>query len=115
MKLPNYKLPAVCDISVTNVCNAACNFCGLRPRNASRRRKIPRAEAFCRALSILHRRRIRYLTLQGDEPLVYPEIVRLVAQTVTAGISCAIITNGWFRPRYITSLAAAGLRQLIVL
>ena len=49
-----------------------------------------------------------YLTLQGDEPLVYPEIVRLVTQTVTAGISCAIITNGRFRPRYITSLAAAG-------
>ena len=24
----NLKLPAVCDVSVTNVCNAACGFCG---------------------------------------------------------------------------------------
>ena len=29
-------------------------------------------------------------------------------------MSCAIITNGWFLPRYIGSLMAAGLEQLIV-
>lgn len=54
------------------------------------------------------------MTLQGGEPLVHPDIVRLVSQTATAGISCAIITNGWFLPRYITPLVAAGLRRLIV-
>jgi MoaA/NifB/PqqE/SkfB family radical SAM enzyme len=54
------------------------------------------------------------MTFQGGEPLVHPDIVRLVSQTVAAGISCAIITNGWFLPRYIGSLAAAGLCQLIV-
>ena len=26
--MPNYQLPAVCDVSLTNVCNAACDFCG---------------------------------------------------------------------------------------
>jgi hypothetical protein len=26
--MPNYTLPAIGDISVTNVCNAACGFCG---------------------------------------------------------------------------------------
>jgi 2-iminoacetate synthase ThiH len=26
--MPNLQLPAVCDISVTNMCNAACDFCG---------------------------------------------------------------------------------------
>ena len=25
---PPNVLPAVCDVSVTNVCNAACDFCG---------------------------------------------------------------------------------------
>jgi len=30
--MPNYKLPAVCDVSVTNVCNAACDFCGFARR-----------------------------------------------------------------------------------
>jgi hypothetical protein len=45
---------------------------------------------------------------------VHPEVVRLVSQTVAAGISCAIITNGWFLTRDIASLAAAGLCQRIV-
>jgi MoaA/NifB/PqqE/SkfB family radical SAM enzyme len=50
----------------------------------------------------------------GGEPLVHPDIVRLVSQTAAAGISCAVITNGWFLPRHIGSLAAAGLSRLIV-
>ena len=53
------------------------------------------------------------MTLQRGEPLVHPEVVQLVSQTVATGISCAIITNGWFLSRYIKSLAAAGLYQLI--
>ena len=26
--MPDLRLPAVCDFSITNVCNAACDFCG---------------------------------------------------------------------------------------
>jgi MoaA/NifB/PqqE/SkfB family radical SAM enzyme len=113
--VPDLKLPAVCDVSITNVCNAACGFCGFaRDKTLTGLARYVDAGAFSRALPILHRRGIRYLTLQGGEPLVYPEVVQLVSQTVAAGISCAMITNGWFLPRYIGSLAAAGLRQLIV-
>ena len=46
--------------------------------------------------------------------MVHPDVVRLVSQIVAAGMSCALITNGWLLPRHITALAAAGLRQLIV-
>jgi hypothetical protein len=109
------RLPPICDFSVTNVCNAACDFCGFaRDKTLIGAARYVDAEAFSRALPILHRRGIRYMTLQGGESLVHPDIVRLVSQTVAAGMSCAIITNGWFLPRYITSLAAAGLYQLIV-
>jgi MoaA/NifB/PqqE/SkfB family radical SAM enzyme len=109
------KLPAVCDFSVTNVCNAACDFCGFaRDKKLTGSARYVDADAFSRALPILHRRGIRYLTLQGGEPLVHPEVVRLVSQTVGASIRCAIITNGWFLLRYVKSLAAAGLCQLIV-
>jgi hypothetical protein len=45
---------------------------------------------------------------------VHPDIVRLVSLTSSAGVSCAVITNGWFLPRYIAALAAAGLSRLIV-
>jgi len=45
---------------------------------------------------------------------VHPDIVRLVSETAAAGVSCAVITNGWFLPRYIESLVAAGLSRLMV-
>jgi len=109
------ELLAVCDFSVTNVCNAACDFCGFaREKTLTGPARYVDADAFSRALPILNRRGIRYVTLQGGEPLVHPDIVRLVSQTAAAGMSCAIITNGWFLPRYIGSLMAAGLEQLIV-
>jgi MoaA/NifB/PqqE/SkfB family radical SAM enzyme len=54
------------------------------------------------------------LTLQGGEPLVHPDIIRLVSGTVAGDISCAVITNGWFLPRYVRSLASAGLDRLII-
>jgi MoaA/NifB/PqqE/SkfB family radical SAM enzyme len=115
LKILSYTLPAVCDVSVTNVCNAACDFCGFaRDKTLAGAARYLDAEAFSRALPILHRRGIRYLTLQGGEPLVHPDIIRLVSQTTAAGISCAVITNGWFLPRYIDSLAAAGLDRLII-
>ena len=90
-------------------------FLRLRPRNdAAGAARYVDADAFSRALTILHWREIRYLTLQGGEPLVHPDIVRLVTQTVTAGISCAIIINGWFMPLYIDPLATAELDRLII-
>jgi len=54
------------------------------------------------------------MTLQGGEPLVHPEIVRLVADATVSGIQCGVITNGWFLPRYIDAMAAAGLLRLII-
>src|SRR6516225_8827977 len=108
------RLPAICDFSVTNVCDAACDFCGFASdKRLSGPARYADAEAFARALSILYRRRIRYLTLQGGEPLVHPDIVRLVSDTTATGISCAVITNGWFLPRYMEAMAAVGLSRLI--
>jgi MoaA/NifB/PqqE/SkfB family radical SAM enzyme len=115
LKVADLNLPAVCDVSVTNVCNAACDFVGFaRNKMPAGSARYIDADAFSRALPILHRRGIRFMTLQGGEPLVHPEIVRVVTQVTTAGISCAIITNGWFLPRYIDRLAAAWLDRLIV-
>ena len=111
----DFVLPAVCDVSVTNICNAACDFCGFaRDKTLAGPARYVDADAFSRALPILHRRGIRYVTLLGGEPLVHPDIVQLVSQTTEAGISCAVITNGWFLPRCIGSLASAGLNRLIV-
>src|SRR5262249_9675073 len=40
------------------------------------------------------------------------QIVRIVSEIAAAGMQCAMITNGWFLPRYVDSLAAAGLARL---
>jgi MoaA/NifB/PqqE/SkfB family radical SAM enzyme len=108
-------LPAICDVSVTNVCNAACDFCGFaRDKNLVGPRRYLDLAGFSRALPILRRRRIRYLTFQGGEPLVHPDIAALVRAAAQAGMECGLITNGWFLPEHIEALAAAGLRRLLV-
>jgi N-dimethylarginine dimethylaminohydrolase len=99
LKLVDLTLPAVCDFSITNVCNAACDFCGFaRDKTLAGATRYANADEYARALPILRRRGIRYMTLQGGEPLVHSEIARFVSQTASAGISCAVITNGWFLP-----------------
>lgn len=108
-------LPAVCDVSVTNVCNAACDFCGFsRDKNLVGARRYVDVDEFSRAMPILRRRRIRYMTFQGGEPLVHPEIASLVEAATRSGIQCGLITNGWFLPRHIDALAAAGLKRLLI-
>jgi sulfatase maturation enzyme AslB (radical SAM superfamily) len=101
--MPTNSLPAVCDVSVTNVCNAACDFCGFshdKKRAGPRRHLDP--DEFARALPILRRRHIRYMTFRGGEPLLHPGIVSLVTSATRAGMQCGLITNGWFLSRQPT-------------
>ncbi len=106
-------LPAVCDVSVTNVCNAACDFCGFsRNKNLAGPARYLEPRRFAQALPILHRRGIRYMTFQGGEPLVHPHIDFLVSEATRAGISCGLITNGWFLAQHIGALAGCGLQRL---
>lgn len=108
-------VPAVCDVSVTNACNARCDFCSYAydKQLVKEKRWIDRAE-FARALPVLHRRGIRYVNFQGGEPLLHPKIENLVADTRSAGIKPAVITNGWCLPQKIESLVDAGLGTLLV-
>ena len=108
-------VPAVCDVSVTNVCNATCDFCSFAHDKdfVQERRWIDQA-ALARALPILHRRGIRYVNFQGGEPLLHPAIERLVADAREAGMRPAVITNGWLLPQRIGGLLRAGLQMLLV-
>lgn len=108
-------VPAICDVSVTNACNATCDFCSYayNKQIIKDKRWLDAAE-FTRALPILHRRGIRYLTFQGGEPLLHPKIDALVADTRAAGVKPAVITNGWLLPEKIERLVSAGLGALMV-
>jgi MoaA/NifB/PqqE/SkfB family radical SAM enzyme len=108
-------IPAVCDVSVTNVCNAACDFCGFaRGKKLIGPRRYLDRGAFADAVPILRRRNIRYLTFQGGEPLLHPAIVDMVADASGAGMHVGLITNGWWLPQRIGDLVAAGLGRLHV-
>ncbi|MBV8613491.1 MAG: radical SAM protein, partial [Acetobacteraceae bacterium] len=61
---------------MTNVCNAACDFCGFaRDKGLAGPKRHMDADALARALPILHRRGIRFMTLQGGEPLAQGDSV----------------------------------------
>jgi MoaA/NifB/PqqE/SkfB family radical SAM enzyme len=108
-------IPAICDVSVTNVCNATCDFCCYaHDKGIVKDRRWIDASEFERAVPILHRRGVRYLTFQGGEPLLHPAIESLVRAVRAAGMRPSIITNGWLLPKRIDGLLDAGLGTLIV-
>ena len=109
----SFFIPAVCDVSVTNACNANCSFCSFaRSKGHSQPKAWIDAKRFIDALPIMHRRGIRHLTFQGGEPLLHPEIAVLVSQASAAGMEVGVITNGFLLPQIIESLAQGGLSFL---
>ena len=108
-------LPGVCDISVTNLCNATCDFCAFaHNKGLVKDRRFVDRDALARALPILRRRGIEYLNLQGGEPLLHAQVEGLVADASGAGLKVALITNGWQLAQKIDGLIAAGLGTLLV-
>jgi molybdenum cofactor biosynthesis enzyme MoaA len=108
-------IPGIVDLSVTDYCNADCGFCGFaKSKMKGRPRNFVDADAFVRALPVLHRRGIRFVNFQGGEPLLHPRILEMVAAVRAAGMKPSLITNGWRLPAMADALAAAGLQNLLV-
>ena len=62
-------VPAVSDISVTDVCNATCDFCSFaRDKDVVRDRRWIDQSRLAEALPILHRRGIRYVNSRVASP-----------------------------------------------
>lgn len=108
-------VPAVLDVSVTDYCNANCDFCGFaRSKMRGKPRRFMDHEGFTRALPILARRGIRYVSFQGGEPLLHPKMVEMVAAVRGARMKPSLITNGWKLPERADALADAGLQNLLI-
>src|SRR5215469_11807308 len=116
LRKPNLRLlPAVCDVSITDACNAACDFCGFaRQKRVGQKRHWIDRSALARGLPLLRRRGVKYLGIQGGEPLLHPEVDRIIADAVGVGMRVALVTNGWLLPSKIDAIADAGLRTLTV-
>jgi MoaA/NifB/PqqE/SkfB family radical SAM enzyme len=115
LKLVRRGDPALCNIAVTNVCNATCDFCNF----AYDKKRIgePRwidVEQFESALNILHARDIRYISFFGGEPLLHRHLAEMIRITIARRMAPTVITNGWLLPMQLDRLAEAGLKTLYI-
>jgi len=107
--------PAICNVAVTNACNAKCDFCNFaNGKVPSRYLRWIDADQFDRALGILHQRDIRYISFFGGEPLLHPRLAEMISMSVAKGMGPALITNGWLLPARLDQLAAARLKTVYV-
>src|SRR6266852_7754193 len=105
--------PALCNIAVTNSCNAACDFCNFaRGKVESRDLRWIDADQFGCALDILHKRGLRYISFFGGETLLHPRLADMIEMSVARDMGPAVITNGWLLSMQLDRLAAAGLNRL---
>lgn len=108
--------PGVCNIAVTNVCNATCDFCNYaKDKDFVTEKKWLDVDRASHALDILHGRGIRYLTFSGGEPLLHPRLAELVGEATKRNMRAAVVTNGSpLTERNIQALAAYGLRTMFI-
>ncbi|MFQ5955018.1 MAG: radical SAM protein [Kiloniellales bacterium] len=108
--------PSCCNIAVTNVCNATCDFCGYAKDKILVNDWIwIDYDDTLAALDILYDRGVRYLTFSGGEPLLHPRLLDMVAYAVAKGMRPSIITNGSpLTPRNLEKLKTSGLKTLFI-
>src|SRR5262252_2619980 len=91
-------LPAICDLSVTNVCNAACDFCGFaRDKTLTGPARYVDTDAYFPSAA---------------DPVPARDSIPDAARRRAAGASQHRAAG--LRDRYIDQLAAAGLDRLII-
>lgn len=86
-------------------CNSACGYCAL-PLNQGRR-ELTRAE-IARIFRKLYDQGVRYVFVQGGEPLVRADILDVLEDLCAIGFIAALVTNG----TRVTAAVAARLRGL---
>lgn len=107
--------PALCNIAVTNTCNASCDFCNFaRDKVGADNWRWLDVDRFDRSLAILHKRDVRYVSFFGGETLLHPRLPEMIQMAVAKGMVPAVITNGWLLPERLAQLAAAGLKTVYI-
>jgi MoaA/NifB/PqqE/SkfB family radical SAM enzyme len=98
--------PFLVQMVVTRRCNLACGYCNEYDDFS---KPVPTATLEER-IDHLARLGTCVVTLTGGEPLLHPELDRLVARVVSHGMVCTTISNGYaFTDRWIDRLNRAGL------
>ena len=108
--------PSTCQFAITNVCNAACDFCNFS------RDKLERAhsrwvslEDGLRSLEILRSHDVGFMVFTGGEPTVHPNWVELLEASDRLGMVNLMVSNGsTLSPRTIEKFHKANLSGIII-
>ena len=108
--------PSTCQFAITNVCNAACDFCNFS------RDKLERAQSRwvsledgLRCLEILRSQDVGFMVFTGGEPTVHPNWVELLEASDRLGMVNLMVSNGsTLSPRTIEKFQKANLSGIII-
>ena len=93
----------------TRRCNLACAYCNEYDDFS---RPVP-TEEMIRRIDRLAYLKTSIVTISGGEPLLHPEIEKIIQRIRHHGMIAGIITNGYLlTPKKIVSLNQAGLEHL---
>lgn len=106
--------PGFCQLAVTNACNARCRFCSFAAVPEPQKVMADPGRLLA-GLVPLQRRGVRYLTITGGEPLLYPPLWALLTQARRLGLTTLLVTNGaLLSPEVLRRLRQAGLGRLLI-
>jgi MoaA/NifB/PqqE/SkfB family radical SAM enzyme len=132
----NLPMPTFVQLRVTNLCNLRCKMCGqwgdtgiFRTGAETSASDGERERSRIRELIGLNRQMalsdyVRLLdelapsrpiiSLFGGEPLLYPDILPLIREVKSRGLTCSLITNGWRLEEMAEGLVEAGIDSIMV-
>lgn len=106
--------PGLCQIALTNACNARCRFCRF-PSVPAEDRGFADPARLVPGLARLQAGGIRYLIFTGGEPLLYPALLEVLGEARRLGFSTLLVTNGTLlNPALLHRLKEAGLGRLLI-
>ncbi|MBN1669945.1 MAG: radical SAM protein [Kiritimatiellae bacterium] len=102
-RLTGRRFPCMVNWAVTGRCNLRCRHC-YGDYGAAQKAELP-LDLLLRTVDELQAMGTRRITLEGGEPLVRPDIVRLVDHIRSRRIEIALCTNGILLPGLLDELA----------
>lgn len=106
--------PGVCQVAVTNACNARCHFCSF-PQVAPADRRMADPARLSQGFAAMKRAGIQYAIFTGGEPLLYPDLLPVLAQARDLSLETILVTNGaLLAPKLIRELKEVDLETVII-
>ena len=87
--------PSTCQFAITNVCNAACDFCNFsRDKLSKKQSRSVSLEDGLRALEILRGQGVGFMVFTGGEPTVHRHWMDFLKTSDQLGMVNLMVTNG---------------------